>query len=53
VRGDQVTAFFRSGTKPALTVITKLNVELQPGGKYSGPIGFYLQAGGDPSKLPL
>ena len=35
------------------TIIEKIEVEPIPGGKgFSGPVGFYLQAGGDPSKLP-
>ena len=42
-------AYFESGSQ----VINKIVVEPRPGGKgFSGPIGFYLQAGGDPSKLP-
>jgi len=50
---EKITAYFESGTKPPLTKIKKLKVEVLPGGKgFSGPIGFYLQAGGDPSKLP-
>jgi len=50
---EKITAYFASGTTPPLTLIKKLKVEVQPGGKgFSGPVGFYLQAGGDPSKLP-
>ena len=34
-------------------MIKKIKVDKQPGGKgFSGPVGFYLQAGGDASKLP-
>jgi len=50
---EKITAYFVSATKPPLTKIKKLKVEALPGGKgFSGPVGFYLQAGGDPSKLP-
>lgn len=50
---EKITVNFASGTKPPLTKIVKLTVEAIPGGKgFSGPIGFYLQAGGDASKLP-
>ena len=35
------------------SIIEKIEIEAIPGGKgFSGPVGFYLQAGGDPSKLP-
>ena len=33
--------------------LTKLSVAAIKGGKgFSGPVGFYLQMGGDPKKLP-
>ena len=48
---EKVTVSFQSGS--GLTKISKLTAEALPGGKgFSGPVGFYLQAGGDPSKLP-
>lgn len=48
---EKVTVTFASGSK--LTKISKIEVEAKEGGKgFSGPVGFYLQAGGDPSKLP-
>ncbi len=48
---EDITAYFASGT--GLSSIQKLVVNPQPGGRgFSGPIGFYLQAGGDASKLP-
>ena len=48
---EKITATFASGS--GLTKITALKVDALPGGKgFSGPVGFYLQAGGDPSKLP-
>ena len=48
---EQVTAYFESGT--GLTKIKRLKVDVLPGGRgYSGPVGFYLQAGGDPAALP-
>jgi len=46
---ERVEVYFASGCKQ----IETLRVTAVPGGKgYSGPIGFYLQVGGDPSKLP-
>jgi len=46
---EKITAYFKSGAKS----IERIVVEAKPGGKgFSGPIGFYLQAGGDPAKLP-
>ena len=48
---EQVTAIFESGT--GLTKLKRLKVDVLPGGRgFSGPVGFYLQAGGDPTKLP-
>ena len=48
---EKVLVTFASGSK--LQKIAKLQVDALPGGKgFSGPVGFYLQAGGDPSKLP-
>jgi hypothetical protein len=48
---EKITATFVSGT--GLTKIKGIKVTALPGGKgFSGPVGFYLQAGGDPSKLP-
>ena len=48
---EKITAYFAPGS--GLTKISKIVVEAVPGGKgFSGPVGFYLQAGGDPSKLP-
>ena len=46
---EAITAYFdKSGE-----VITKFTVAAIPGGKgFSGPVGFYLQMGGDPKKLP-
>jgi hypothetical protein len=50
---EKVTAYFESDTKPLLSRIKKLKVQALSGGRgFSGPVGFYLQAGGDPSKLP-
>ena len=50
---EKIVVTFASGTKPPLTKIASLAVTAVPGGKgFSGPTGFYLQAGGDPSKLP-
>ena len=38
---------------PDTNLLTSYQVDALPGGKgISGPVGFYLQAGGDPSKLP-
>ena len=46
---EKVTVTFASG----LTTIKSISVEALPGGKgFSGPVGFYLQAGGDATKLP-
>lgn len=51
---EAIIVYFASGTKPALTKIQKIQVQALPGGKgFSGPVGLYLQAGGDPSKLPM
>lgn len=48
---ERITVAFASGS--GLTKIKSLKVESLPGGKgFSGPVGFYLQAGGDPSALP-
>lgn len=48
---EKITLVFSSGSQ--LSQIRKIAVEALPGGKgFSGPVGFYLQAGGDPSKLP-
>lgn len=48
---EKVTVDFASGT--GLKKIAKLTVDAVPGGKgFSGPVGFYLQIGGDPAKLP-
>lgn len=48
---ESIVVTFASGTK--LTKIKQLTVEAVPGGRgFSGPIGLFLQAGGDPSKLP-
>ena len=48
---EKVTLSFASGS--GLKMIKKIKVDKQPGGKgFSGPVGFYLQAGGDASKLP-
>jgi len=48
---EKVLVTFASGSK--LKKIAKIQVDALPGGKgFSGPVGFYLQAGGDPSKLP-
>ena len=48
---ETVTVLFASGS--GLKKISKLAVEKVAGGKgFSGPVGFYLQAGGDASKLP-
>ena len=48
---EKISVTFASGS--GLKKISKLEVEKVPGGKgFSGPVGFYLQAGGDPSKLP-
>ena len=46
---ELITAYLsKDGTK-----ITKVTVDAIPGGKgFSGPVGFYLQMGGDPKKLP-
>ena len=46
---ETITAYFdKSGE-----VITKFTVAAIPGGRgFSGPVGFYLQMGGDPKKLP-
>ncbi|KAH8091959.1 hypothetical protein JL720_5534 [Aureococcus anophagefferens] len=45
---EAITAYFdKSGE-----VITKFTVAAIPGGRASGPVGFYLQMGGDPKKLP-
>lgn len=47
---ERVTITFASGS--GLTKIARLKVDALPGGRgFSGPVGFYLQAGGDPSKL--
>ena len=44
---EKLTFYFVGGK------VSKLVVDALPGGKgFSGPIGFYLQMGGDPSKLP-
>ena len=49
----RVTAYFAGNTKPALTFINKMTFQPLPGGRgFSGPAGLYVQAGGDPSKLP-
>ena len=46
---EKITAYFKTGSKS----IERIVVEAKPGGRgFSGPVGFYLQAGGDPSKLP-
>ena len=51
VAGLGIEVKFASGS--GLAKIKSLTVEALPGGRgYSGPVGFYLQAGGDPSKLP-
>ena len=48
---EKILVTFASGSK--LKKIAKIQVDALPGGKgFSGPIGFYVQAGGDPSKLP-
>ena len=48
---EKIALRFASGT--GLTQIKTITVEPAPGGKgFSGPVGFYLQAGGDPAKLP-
>ena len=48
---EKITVNFASGN--GLTKIKSLKVESLPGGKgFSGPVGFYLQVGGDPSALP-
>ena len=48
---EKITATFESGT--GLTKIKAFKVSPLPGGRgFSGPVGFYLQAGGDPSQLP-
>lgn len=48
---EKIIMYFKSGS--GLQQIQKLKVDAVPGGKgFSGPVGFYLQAGGDPSKLP-
>ena len=48
---EKILVTFASGS--GLKKIAKIQVDAVPGGKgFSGPIGFYLQAGGDPSKLP-
>lgn len=48
---EKVLVTFASGSK--LQKIAKIQVDPLLGGKgFSGPVGFYLQAGGDPSKLP-
>lgn len=50
---EKVTIDFAPGTEPKLTMIKRLKVEPLPGGVgFSGPIGFYLQAGGLASDLP-
>ena len=44
---------FKGRPSEGLTEIKSLSVVPKPGGKgFSGPVGFYLQAGGDASKLP-
>ena len=46
---EKIIVNFASG----LTKIESIEVQAIPGGKgFSGPVGFYLQAGGDPTKLP-
>ena len=54
---EKILATFASAREapgaPPLTQIQRLEVEALPGGRgFSGPIGFYLQAGGDPAALP-
>ena len=49
---ESITVTFKGRPSEGLTQIQTLSVEAKPGGKgLSGPVGFYLQAGGDPSKL--
>jgi len=49
---EKITLNFASGS--GLQTISRITVEqkLSGGGGYSGPVGFYLQAGGDASKVP-
>ena len=48
---EKLLVTFASGS--GLNKIVKFQVDAVPGGNgFSGPIGFYLQAGGDPSRLP-
>ena len=49
---EKLTLNFASGS--GLQTISRITVEqkLSGGGGYSGPVGFYLQAGGDASKVP-
>ena len=50
---EKVTVTFKGRPSEGLTEIKSLSVVPKPGGKgFSGPVGFYLQAGGDASKLP-
>ena len=48
---EKITVTFASGS--GLRSIKALKVDKKPGGAgFSGPIGFYLQIGGDPASLP-
>ena len=44
---EQIRALFNDEGQ-----LTRLTVTALPGGQYSGPVGFFLQAGGDPAALP-
>ena len=48
---EKITVEFAQGS--GLSKIRRLKVEVLPGGKgFSGPLGFYLQAGGSAAGLP-
>mmetsp|Transcript_53081 Transcript_53081/g.88136 ORF Transcript_53081/g.88136 Transcript_53081/m.88136 type:complete len:118 (+) Transcript_53081:181-534(+) len=47
---EKITAVFASGS--GLSKIKGIKIEALPGGRgFSGPVGFYLQAGGSPTDL--